>query len=508
MRVTHRVWLIVKSIYLRVTLNWITLTFFLFSFVHCFTQGTLQAFVFNADDAWGAFSTQIVAHAQFKSVVFTQFTGRHGLYSLELCDQVPVLGGDPHPCDPFFTAGQSDPITIPPRFLPSASPVTGRDDSTALASLGQSNMSNMTSALWMVNGQSPSLGIQINSEPRPDGLSNVVITSSDGSLSTTLEPVCIFSLLYPEAKLSQARREELALIGSQFWLFGLAVFGLLFESVPHILALIVARLLTTGWSTYATWRTTNISDRIQHLIADPGSPCQLDFYKPYFARRFALQMADLVLHWDALFISIYLSWRLLKMYRTNTFRHVGPPKNILRIISFAVLVSIQLSVFILMTAMALWVDQLLHGVIKKLSSHTAVYDGTFVITTVLLIPWLMMGWFSFLGAWSTMFYSRIYRFTFIDWPFFGITTMSSFASLLASTGFAFVCLRNYGKGLAEWIYLEQKFWKNDFEPDLFPNNEIEKEWKQDCRSRFDLQSCASRDSEGRPSIGDGMMLAG
>jgi hypothetical protein len=32
--------------------------------------------------------------------------------------------------------------------------------------------------------------------------------------------------------------------------------------------------------------------------------------------------------------------------------------------------------------MALWVDQLLHGVIKKLSSHTDMYDGTFITTTL------------------------------------------------------------------------------------------------------------------------------
>ena len=56
----------------------------------------------------------------------------------------------------------------------------------------------------------------------------------------------------------------------------------------------------------------------------------------------------------------------------------------------------------------------------------------------------------FLFAWSMMFYSRIYRFTFVDWPFFGSMTIASFLTLISSTGFAFVCLRNYGKGLSEW----------------------------------------------------------
>jgi hypothetical protein len=58
--------------------------------------------------------------------------------------------------------------------------------------------------------------------------------------------------------------------------------------------------------------------------------------------------------------------------------------------------------------------------------------------------------FFFLSAWSTMFDSRVYRFTFVDWPFFACATVTSFVSMISSTVFAFVCLRNYGKGLSQW----------------------------------------------------------
>jgi len=58
--------------------------------------------------------------------------------------------------------------------------------------------------------------------------------------------------------------------------------------------------------------------------------------------------------------------------------------------------------------------------------------------------------FFFLFAWSMMFYSRVYRFTFLDWPFFGSMTVTSFMTLISSTVFTMVCLRNYGKGLSEW----------------------------------------------------------
>ena len=99
-----------------------------------------------------------------------------------------------------------------------------------------------------------------------------------------------------------------------------------------------------------------------------------------------------------------------------------------------------------------------------------------------------------------MFYSQVYRFTFVDWPFFGCLTVTSFVALVCSTGFACVCQHNYDKGLAQWstcslffifftafrrycqstdlvtVYLEQTFGKDDFDPDLFPTDEIEKEW--------------------------------
>ena len=105
------------SQYLRITLNYVTLSFFLFSFLHCFAQGILQSFLYTADDTWGSLTSQIVSRGHPNSTVFPQFTGRHGSYSLELCDAVP---GDPNPCVHFFTAGQPNPITIPQRFLPSS----------------------------------------------------------------------------------------------------------------------------------------------------------------------------------------------------------------------------------------------------------------------------------------------------------------------------------------------------------------------------------------------------
>lgn len=59
--------------------------------------------------------------------------------------------------------------------------------------------SPQTSAPLVLSG-SPPFDIQIDSQLRSDGLSNVIITSGDGSESMILDPVCTFSLLYPQVK--------------------------------------------------------------------------------------------------------------------------------------------------------------------------------------------------------------------------------------------------------------------------------------------------------------------
>jgi hypothetical protein len=148
------------SQYLRITLNYVTLSFFLFSFLHCFTQGILQSALYTADDTWGSLTSNIVARAHTNFTIFPQFTGRHGNYSLELCDEVPVAGGVPHPCVPFFTAGQPDPITIPRRYMPHGAQAPDSD-----ASFVRQPFISLISVL---------LNLFLEQSPNSSGQSNVV----------------------------------------------------------------------------------------------------------------------------------------------------------------------------------------------------------------------------------------------------------------------------------------------------------------------------------------------
>lgn len=58
--------------------------------------------------------------------------------------------------------------------------------------------------------------------------------------------------------------------------------------------------------------------------------------------------------------------------------------------------------------------------------------------------------FIYIACWSIMFYSQVYRWTFVNWVFFACITVASFVVLVLVTVFAVLCWLNFGKGLAQY----------------------------------------------------------
>ena len=67
----------------------------------------------------------------------------------------------------------------------------------------------------------------------------------------------------------------------------------------------------------------------------------------------------------------------------------------------------------------------------------------------MMIAFLLVGSL-FIAGWSVMFYSMIYRFTFVDWPLFGSVTVASFVVMILSMVFGLACRANFGKGLMDY----------------------------------------------------------
>jgi len=157
----------------------------------------------------------------------------------------------------------------------------------------------------------------------------------------------------------------------------------------------------------------------------------------------------------------------------------------------AVLACLQLEVFVLVAATVLWLDVLLNTAIRELSEHTPAYKACTILTAALLIPWLVTGWYAirremkrmmalflfigflFIFGWSIMFYSIVYRWTFIEWPLMGCFSVASFILLIASAVLAIICRVNFGKGLAQYLEAEERLASINFAPEVFPHD-IEK----------------------------------
>lgn len=308
-----------------------------------------------------------------------------------------------------------------------------------------------------------------------------------------LDLTCTRMLVYPEQKFREFVREDVVLIVTQFWLAGLSFLAIMYESVPHLLSVLAARALMTNWSGISMWRAGLIQNFVQRLVTSDSPPCRFDVFPMYFQRRDTHGILNLVLNIVGLLVAAYFSFKLYKIYNTQTFKSIGPPKEILRMYRFflAFFVCLQLSVFFLVAATSLWIDQLLKGAISSLTRQTAVYLALFIISTVILVPWTMMGWFSvrremkklmtgffvvgffLIGFWLAMFASLVFRWTFLTWSFMASLMTEAFVAMTASCILGVICWRNFDKGLAHYLYVEDVLSKDDFQPGMF-TDDVEK----------------------------------
>jgi len=458
-----------KSTYAQITLNRVTVAFFFFSFIHCFSQGILQSFLFSIDSQFAGLVRDIVHAAEIPPNNITFLEGSSHRYTLRMCNNIPH-GQSLYPCTVIFQSGVDDVRT-----------------GSGIADFAASESDSVF--------QDFSQGFAITTYHDADGNASGVKFQSSTADPVLLSKQCTQILVYPQQVLENSVREDMTFIFLQFWLFGVSVFAVAQSSVPHLLTALGTRVLITTWSTYITsFRGHNQETIFQQLVSAPGTPCGVELFPTFFGMRQAYDIADLVLSWSALLLSALLSWNLLKLYNAESFKHVGPPEHINRIYKFfmAVQACLQMEVFVLVTATSLWVDVLANTAISKISAHTTVYDALIIATTVLVLPWIALGWygvrreqkglmisflaiaFFFIAGWGIMFYSIVYRWSFVQWPYLGCFTVASFVLIIASIVLGTICWRNFGKGLAEYLNAEAALADSNFAPEIFKHSDIEK----------------------------------
>jgi len=310
----------------------------------------------------------------------------------------------------------------------------------------------------------------------------------------TLDSKCLVNLGWPVQTLKNTKREDVAFLAFQFWVLGMSIVALLNESIPHIIAAVLTHLSVTAWGGFQISDTKSFHSDFKRLTTDGA--CHVNLLPSYWSSRSFAEIPSLAFNVVALVLSCFLSFRLIKLFGWQTFKRVGASRAINRTYKFILTLStvIQLSLFFVVTAVTIWLDQLYNGAIAVMATKSSLYQTMLTLVITLLIPWLLTGWFAarlelkfpmivflvlsalYLVGWGAMFDSPTFRWTFVQWGFFG--AMASVSALLVLIGLivGIMCRLNFGKGLVHYLDAEEpipegSFIQNDPEEESFSEEE-------------------------------------
>ncbi|KAJ7223024.1 hypothetical protein GGX14DRAFT_656898 [Mycena pura] len=312
-----------------------------------------------------------------------------------------------------------------------------------------------------------------------------IAVSLDNGATPDLQQ-CAISLLWLSDVLSDARREDLVVLAYQIWLFSLSVVTLLNESLPHLFAGLAARALSTGWAGFRVHGNINLYNAYTHVITT-GNCDGIDPLGSWWDQSGPVEIAGVLLNALDLVLMSALSYKLFSVYASQTFSRVGASADINRIYKLVLLFSVvlQLAGFFTLVQTALWIGKISFGPIRQLAEHFPIYLAELVITAVLEIPWLVLGWtsvrreskmlfllfasisFILFGMATALFISPFYQFVFEEWSFYATISVAAYILLVATSFLAVICRLKFGKGLAHFLRVTHALDDGDFTPVYF-----------------------------------------
>lgn len=316
---------------------------------------------------------------------------------------------------------------------------------------------------------------QIQAVKNENGTFSVNITGFGyDHTAAVLNSECLAVLNWPVEILLNTKREDVTFIAFQFWVLGMSIVALLNESIPHIIASLLTHMLATAWAGFQISHTENFRQQFVKLTTQ-GACKPVNLLPHYWTDRGHAEIPSLALNILALLISCFLTWRLVKSFGWQTFKRVGASLTINRVykIVLTMSITIQISLFFMVCALGLWIDQLFNGSIGQLATRAGLYRGLITVTLILLVPWLAAGWFAvrrehrllmaiflvfsimYMAGWGFMFVSTTFRWTFIQWRFFALMSSASVMLTLASFVLGVMCRLNFGKGLTRYLSAQQ-----------------------------------------------------
>jgi hypothetical protein len=127
--------------------------------------------------------------------------------------------------------------------------------------------------------------------------------------------------------LDDTKREDIAFTSFQFWVLGMSIVALLNESIPHMcvlsfrsfmmcsslssIASLLTHLAATAWGAFQLAQTEDFHQNFTSLVTD--GVCEINLLPTYWVARSNVEIPSLALNCVALLVSIFLSWRLIKV---------------------------------------------------------------------------------------------------------------------------------------------------------------------------------------------------
>ncbi|KAF9056479.1 hypothetical protein BJ165DRAFT_1433809 [Panaeolus papilionaceus] len=298
---------------------------------------------------------------------------------------------------------------------------------------------------------------------------SVTLEGLENGETATLTSSCLWSLNWPLSILDNTKREDIVFIAFNFWVLAMSIVAILNESIPHILASLVTHVMATAWGAFQIYHTSTFRSEFNRVITR-GACRNVPLITQYWTARSQAEIPSLALNVLALFVSIFLTWKLIKLYGWQTFKRIGASLTINRVYKLVLTfsIAIQLSLFFIVVTVSLWLDSLMNREIGEKVDFLKLYKATSFITLALLIPWLMTGWFAvrrelripllvflvlsilYLGGWSVMFVSTTFKWIFVTWRFFSVMATASVFLTVSSLILGIICRFNFDKGLAKY----------------------------------------------------------
>lgn len=317
------------------------------------------------------------------------------------------------------------------------------------------------------------------------------ISSVTASPISNLSSTCIVSLRWLDELLQDNEREDMVTLLFNIYLFTLAVITVVNESIPHLFAALFGHVMSAAWTVYRVLSTVTLMNRYKSTII-PLACDGVDLFRgSSWAASVQQSIPLLVVHVLTLVVFSYLSFILFKGYNIQTFSRVGAAPRIHKMykIVLVFLVCLQLANFFCLASNVLWLTKAGGATMSELSIYVRFYRIAFIVYIVIHLPWFVMGWISvrkesrvqfavcitiaviLFGISTALFFSPMYRYIFLTWPFFTTVTCTAYVLLVATTVFSIICRLNFGKGLAEYLHVTHVLEGIDFTPVCFSKTE-------------------------------------